>query len=246
MRPELRDFFDAMTRFLADGPPPVSDPRLALYARFIASHPRGMLEKNFPLTRRALGAEAWEGLVTRFVSEHPPQSWELNRAAAAFADFLERRRNEGATLIAPFIPSLARFEHTEFSVWSSEAEVPLPGSVEAPAPNPTLEVLAHPFRLVPFVLAALHSNDGALSEPEAGEETVLMWRHPVTHRTRFRSAEPGALLALKLVVEAIPLDRAAAEAGMTEDDLERLLAVHAAEGLVLLPSGAGRRPQDTP
>jgi hypothetical protein len=240
MKPELRHFFEQMGRFF-EGPGdargvgglrdafPGWDPpehRLTLYARFVQAHPRVMLEKNHPLTREALGEPLWAELASGFCRAAPPRSHELNQAAEGFAAFLGDA--VPARGLPAFVPALARFELAEFTVFA--ADVDLPARVAAPAPNPTLMVLEHPYRLVPWMLAQPRP-----SAPEQGAETVLLWRHPRTHRARFRVAEAGALLALKIALEGIAVSAAADEAGMTEPELGALLGAYAAEGLILLP-----------
>ncbi len=230
MKPSLAAFFETMDAFFAGDAsevPGAPAERMALYARFVASHPRAMLEKNFPLTKGILGEGPWAELVTTFCLRHPPRSHEINQAAAGFPAFL---LEEGPARGLPaFLPALAQFEWCDFGVYAQAVD--LPQGVTAPTPNPTLQVLQHPFRMAAWVQAKAARPPA----PEEGEETLLVWRHPVTHKVRFRAADPQSLLALKLAVEGIPVAVAAQEAGLGEDALWALLRRQEADGLVLLP-----------
>ena len=233
MKPELSSFFDNMDAFFAgraDEVPGAPADRMALYARFVAAHPRSMLEKNFPLTRNVLGEETWARLSRAYVAAHPPRSFEINQAASDFPSYLAERVDVDGGVPA-FVPALARFEWCDFCVFAADVEVPQ--TVHAPTVTSTLEVLTHGYRLVPWLQSAKPRPEA----PEAGEETALLWRHPSTHRVRFRAADASALLALKIALESVPVEDAAQEAGMPQANLKALLRRHADEGLLLLPDG---------
>ncbi|NMO19777.1 DUF2063 domain-containing protein [Pyxidicoccus fallax] len=243
MKPALKHFFDSMGAYLAR-PGPESLERLysehpgwdaprervALYGDFIRGHVRGALEKVFPLVRGAVGPDAWGALVEGYTLTRPARHHELNHLAEGFPAFLADAAASNG--LAPFVPALARFEWTDFAVFTSEA--PSPEPVARLTANPTLAVLEHPFRLCAYVRAK-----GALAKPEAGEEVALVWRHPEQLVTFYVEATPPALLVLKMAVEGLSMEDVAAATGMSVEALRSAVERCARDGLVLRPSASG-------
>lgn len=239
MKPGLKHFFDSMGTYLArPGPdalerlyaqhPGWDSPRtrVALYGGFVRTHVRDALEKLFPLVRRAVGPEAWDALVDGYTLAGPARHHEVNHLGEGFPAFVA---DAAATRgLAPYVAALARFEWTDFAVFSSTERVP--ERVERLSANPTLAVLEHPFRLCAFVRAK-----GAQAEPEAGEELALLWRHPEQLVTFYMEATPQALLVLKMAVEGLSAGQVAAATGMPEADIQDAVARYARDGLVLPP-----------
>ena len=82
--------------------------------------------------------------------------------------------------------------------------------------NPTLEVLQFEWQ------GLVHAMD-CNTEPEVGEETILVWKHAQSETVHYRSALPNDLLALKLIHESIDIATAATEGGVTIGALEQVL-----------------------
>lgn len=241
MKPGLKHFFDSMGTYLAR---PGADAlerlyaehpgwdsprgRVALYGGFVRAHVREALEKLFPLVRRAVGPVDWDSLVDGYTLARPARHHEVNHLGEGFPAFVADAA--AARGLAPYVPSLARFEWTDFAVFAS-TEAP-PERVERLAANPTLAVLELPFRLCAFVRAR-----GALAEPEAGEELALLWRHPEQLVTFYMEATPQALLVLKMAVEGLSTAEVAAATGMPEADLQDAVARFARDGLVVTTGG---------
>jgi hypothetical protein len=137
------------------------------------------------------------------------------------ADEAERRG------LPAFLPALARFEWTDFAVYTSME--PVPQKVERLTVNPTLAVLEHPFRLCAWIRA---SGQG---EPEPGQELALLWRHPERLVTTYLAASDRALLALKMAVEGLTPPEVAAATGVSEADIHAAVAACVRDGLVLAP-----------
>jgi hypothetical protein len=205
--------------------------RVALYGTFVRFHVKDTLERLFPLVRRSVGEERWEELVRAYGAVRPRRHFELNRLGEGFPDFVEdeAQRRE----LPRYLPALARFEWTDFAVYSSEAEAPR--EVERLTVNPTLAVLELPWRLCAYVQA---KGEG---EPEEGQELALLWRHPEQLVTMYMPASERALLALKMAVEGLTVVDVAAATGTAEADLHPIIAQAAAEGLVLAPRAAGEK-----
>ena len=238
MKPGLRGFFDTMEAYFArpdaaalerlyaahpgwDAPPE----RVALYGRFVRHHRQSALEKLFPLVRGAVDEAVWTELTRAYAASGAARPFELNAQGEGFPGFLA---DEAAGRGLPdFLPALARFEWTDFAVYTSRE--PVPERVERLTVNPTLVLLEHPFRLCAWVSA------GGTGTPEPGGELALLWRHPRRLVTLYQAAEDRALLALKMAVEGLTPPQVAAATGVAEADLQATLDGCAAAGLVLVP-----------
>ncbi|MHB8834846.1 MAG: thio(seleno)oxazole modification radical SAM maturase SbtM [Candidatus Methylomirabilia bacterium] len=111
--------------------------------------------------------------------------------------------------------------------------------------NPSLQVLRLSWRhLGPHAVTAAPA--AGTRQPEPGEEILLVWQSPWHGRTIARAAEADDLLALKLVVEAIPLCEAATAGSLSEGDLENVLARAAGAGIILAPRPLISRADDFP
>ena len=242
MKPGLKHFFDSMGAYFArPGAPSLErlfaehpgwdarQGRVAIYGDFVRGHVRGVLEKVFPLVRGAVTPETWSALVEGYTLTRPARHHELNHLAEGFPAFVA---DAAATRgLAAFVPALARFEWTDFAVFASEERTP--ERVERLTANPTLAVLEHPFRLCAYVRAK-----GARTEPEAGEELALLWRHPELLVTYYVEATPPALLVLKMAVEGLAVADVAAATGMPEAELRGAVERYSRDGLVLAPPGS--------
>lgn len=237
MRPELERFFRSMERYFADTgtldalfeahPLWSADrARVAIYGAFVDGHVEEILDKLYPHSRAASG-DAWPKLVRGYRRTRPARHFEMNQLGSSFPAFVANVAH--SLSLPPFLPALARFEWTDWEVYASEQEVPV--SVSEPAVNPTLVALEHGWKLCPWI-----SSADRPAAPEAGNEMALLWRHPRKLRTMFVAADERALLVLKVALERIPLERAAAESALALAEVERLWRVFTADGLVLSPS----------
>jgi hypothetical protein len=237
MRPGLRHFFDSMEGYLADpsgleqlraahpgwdAPPS----RVALYGQFVRSHVRTALEKLYPLTQACVGPERWEQLVEGYTATRPARHHELNQLGEGFPPFVADMAV--ARGLPEFTPALSRFEWADWAVYASEEQAP--ERVERLTVNPTLTVLQHPFKLCAYVRAK-----GTAPAPAAGDEMVLMWRHPQQLATWFMPATERALLVLKMAMEGLTPSDVAAATGVAQDDVRRAVEECTHEGLVLAP-----------
>jgi len=227
MKPGLSQFFDQMADYFANPARAEVDARQAIYGRFVVGHVEAAVRKVYPLVRASLSPEEWDTLLTAYYATRPARHFEPNRAAEPFAAFLADRIIPERLL--PWLPALARFEWADFEVYACEEEIP--EQVDALTPNPTLQALQHGWRIAEWVRA----GPSRPAAPELGDETVLFWRHPRTHRTIFLAADERALLVLKIALEELDVSRVAAEGGLAEAELRRLIAAFARDGMVLSP-----------
>jgi uncharacterized protein len=238
MRPGLRGFFDSMAEYLAEpGPeglerlygahPGWDAPRsrVELYGRLVRHHGKSALEKLYPLARAYVGEARWEELARAYEASRPSRPFEMNRMGEGFPGFLADEAERRG--LPAFLPALARFEWTDFAVYSSTE--PVPEKVERLTVNPTLAVLEQPFRLCAWVRAK------GQGEPEPGQELALLWRHPERLVTMYLAASDRALLAVKMAVEGLTPPEVAAATGVPEADIRAAVDSCVEEGLVLAP-----------
>lgn len=177
------------------------------------------LEQIYPLCRRVLGEEAWR----RLAAECDPAAPEdLAEVCAGRLD---------AFGLPPYLPELAALEWARHA--AATADVAFSAGVDGFEVNPTLNVLHLSHRLTPLFDMP---GDGPLPEPEPGEEWALAWREPRSGHVRVAAASPNELLALKLVVEEMPPERAAEAGGVAVHTIDEVLATAAGEGLLLAPA----------
>jgi hypothetical protein len=237
MKPGLRHFFDAMDAyFAAPGGLPrlrgafpgweAPDSRVALYGNFIRRHIRFALECLYPLTKESVAPERWSELVVEYDATRPARHFEINRLCEGFPAFVADVT--GARGLPEFLPALARFEWSDWSVFVSEE--PMPAKVERLTVNPTLTVLQHPYLLAPFIHAK-----GKGAAPAPGEELLLLWRHPEQLRTWFMVGHERALLAVKMALEGLSPQDVAAATGVAEESIRQSLGECVRDGLVLAP-----------
>ncbi|ADO73483.1 DNA-binding domain-containing protein [Stigmatella aurantiaca] len=237
MKPGLRHFFDSMADFLA-APAELerlraahpgwdeSPSRVALYGEFVSHHVRTTVAKLFPFTQACVGPERWEALLDAFEAQRPARHYEMNRMGEGFPAFVADRAE--AHGLKAFIPALARFEWTDWTVYASE-EV-LPATVARLTVNPTLAVLQHPFRLCAWVRGQCEAP-----APLEGEEMALLWRHPQQLTTWFMPAHDRALLVVKMALEGLSTEGVAAATGVPEADIHRAVEECVREGFILRP-----------
>jgi uncharacterized protein len=237
MKPGLRHFFDSMADYVADTSRleqlraahpgwDAPDSRVAIYGRFVRGHVNSALEKLYPFTKAGVGPEAWTQLVDAYIATRPGRHYEYNSLGEAFPAFVADVA--AARGLPEFVPALARFEWTDWAVYSSQEAIP--ERVERLTVNPTLTVLQHPFQICAHV-----RNQGQGPAPAAGEEIALLWRHPRQLSTWFRAAQERSLLVLKMALEGLTTDTVAAATGMAEAELRKAVEECAREGFVLVP-----------
>lgn len=71
-----------------DGPRRAAGERLAIYNRQYWFRLFGVMQTAFPLTSRLIGHWHFNGHAARFLLDHPPRHWDLDRAPDGFEDLL--------------------------------------------------------------------------------------------------------------------------------------------------------------
>lgn len=136
-----------------------------------------------------------------------------------------------------WLPDLARLE----SACHHALQVPLPtpDQLDRLTVNPTLQLLAVPWRNLLPLLTFAKKQDMERIEP--GEELILIWCSPVDRTLRFEVALPDHLLALKMITEDISPEQAARESGKTVSLFDDVLWDAVRKGILLAPPSRIRR-----
>lgn len=136
----------------------------------------------------------------------------------------------------PFLPGLARIELARHHARTADISSQSP---DTHILNPTLQIVPVTWKNLVPMLARSKGRD--LARIALGDENILVWRDPGTGEVRTQPAEPGDLLAIKLVVEGIEPDDAAKEAGVPVGIIDAALRAAVLKGLVLTPTSRLRR-----
>ena len=179
----------------------------------------------FPVCRALIGPRAWPRLLKACGGMRSPES--LPDRLAAMKD------SSGAP---DFLAELARLEWARHEV--SKAATPAANETDRFEVNPTLNLLPLSWRLCGLVNPAEGLTPAS---PRAGAEHAMVWRDPVTGGTRVQAAEDAELLALKVVVEEIPIAKAAQAAKAAVPVVENALWRAAEKGILLPPRSRIRR-----
>lgn len=208
--------------------------RLGIYGEFVPYYVFETLSALFSGARSFVAPEAWEELCRRYYLRRTSRFYEINSLGREFPEWL-REQPEGTPLAA----DVALFESSRHEIFIARGEVPR--EVEALSVNPTLATLQlghHVTRWAKLAREAEDAGDGReVLPPEPGEELVLLWRHPETLLANYWTAKPRTLLALKIVLEGIPLSAAAEQGGIPEAEIRAVIAEATEQGLLLAPRG---------
>jgi selenobiotic family peptide radical SAM maturase len=192
-----------------------------LYSKFEATY-----RKIYTNCRRILGNQAWGRILQELDEESQP---------GFFADKLAILRH--ALALPDFIMDLARIEWALHKA-GSEA-VPDLSTIESVSVNPTLALLPVSWK---NLVGIIHSTTKADSHIEkAAGIHILVWRHPKTGKLQLREAGDADLLALKIIVEKIKYDIAAAQGGVTVGVIESTIQQAVSQGILLSPASQIRR-----
>jgi len=204
--------------------------RLGIYGEFIPSYVEDTLGALFSATKCLISGEAWEALMKRYYALQTSKHYEINHLAHEFPDWL-RAQPEGSAMAA----DVALFEMTRHQVFTNRQEVPR--AVEALSVNPSLTTLqlGHKVSFWEKLRSEADENAALPAAPQVGEELVLLWRHPETLLSNHWAAKPRTLLALKIVLESIPLEEAAAAGGVDPAEIRTVIDEAVEHGLLLRP-----------
>jgi len=115
---------DEAPRRLTAGPKQSATDRLDIYRRGYEARLVECLADDYPVLKRALGAEAFESLCRRYIERHPSRSPNLNRFGAQMAAFC-RDELEGPTSKRALATDLASLEWAIVEVIHAPRSEPL-------------------------------------------------------------------------------------------------------------------------
>ncbi|MFL6192665.1 MAG: putative DNA-binding domain-containing protein [Thermoanaerobaculia bacterium] len=205
--------------------------RLSIYANAYHARLLECLEAYYPVLRRALGREVFEGFAFEYLQRYPSKSYTLDRLGEDFARFLEETRPAGADW-PDFLIDLATLEWNitrvfdgpgvEFqTLLTPEALQAFPAERFAEArlaPVPCLRVLEFRYPVNAYYTAARRAEeDEEIPLPGPAEEWVALTRRDFVVRRYPLTAPQHALLGA--VLEGAPVGEAiAVAAGVTDHD----------------------------
>jgi selenobiotic family peptide radical SAM maturase len=182
------------------------------------------LKDIFPACYSVLDTDTWKRILTACDSD-----------PVLFPETLARHISDPA--IPDFLGELARLESAVNSVTLAEEGISL--EAEQLQVNPTLQLLQLSWENLPSALRS--AEDGASQAPEPGEEFVLIWRDPKTKKIKIHSASDEDLLVLKVHVEGIPREQAAATGNLPIGAVDGAIDRAVGNGILLRPPSRIRR-----
>lgn len=224
--------------------------RLSIYANAYYARLLECLEAYYPVLRRALGQEVFEGFAFEYLQRYPSKSYTLDRLGEDFARFLEETRPAGADW-PDFLIDLATLEWNITRVFDGpgvelrtlltpEALQAFPAECFAEArlvPVPCLRVLEFRYPVNAYYTAARRAEeDEEVPLPGPAAERVALTRRDFVVRRYALTAPQHALLeAILAGATAGEAIAASAEAADSDDealasDLQSWFRLWTAEG----------------
>ena len=186
---------DPARLLVGDARRPAAD-RLAVYAGAYFWRLHDVLAEQHAALRRALGEDAFERLVRRYLDEHPPTGHDLGQVGALLPKFLA---TDAESVRRPWLAELARLEqlHLELFV-AADARLLALADLQALAAEdlPALRLRPVPaFALLEceYDVAALYAD--ACFEPRRAATRLVVWRQRLAVYHRAVDVEEWHLLA---------------------------------------------------
>jgi hypothetical protein len=224
---------DAAAAMLPEG---VGADRLNIYRNTFLVGLAKALSLCFPAVRRLVGADFFDGVADRFISQHPPRAAWLDRYGAEFPDFLQHFA-PAATLA--YLADVARLEWAvNLALHAADAEpldlarlaalAPEHQASVSFAPHPSVSLLRLDHPADDIWRAVLDGNDAALGavNADAGQVHLLVTRAAAGVEVS-RLAGPAWRFARDLVAGETLEAACAAAPGV---DVRAVLAEHLAAG----------------
>ena len=136
----------------------------------------------------------------------------------------------------PFLSGLARLELALFQVRTADVILP---AAETTIINPTLQII--PLEWTNILSLLTRSRGRNLERVKPGNEFILVWHEPSTGEVLTQTAEPGDLLAIKLVAEEIDPETAARQASVPVGKIDAVMREAVSKGLLISPPSRLRR-----
>ena len=132
-----------------------------------------------------------------------------------------------------FLSELASLEETYFKVKTSDIEVPQES--DEIIINPSLELVRHNWHF------AYLFNSNNRTEPQKGEQWIIIWRDPRSAKVFLKAAIVKELLALKIIAEQIPITTVAHEKNLTIGKVQAIIRDAIQKTIFLGPASSIKR-----
>ncbi|GMV38464.1 MAG: hypothetical protein AMXMBFR64_01800 [Myxococcales bacterium] len=205
------------------GPSPSGTTRLQYYRTLVSNDWTGLLDAVYPYTRALMAPAQWDAVCRRFLAEHPPNHWELNRLGARLPEWLASQADA-----TPCLADVAAVEWLELEVTLHPAPDVLPWEAGPVVLNPTVDVRQLRWD-VPGWLASGRPHGGLTERPTL----CIAWRDPRTLRCRLTEGTAAILFVVQAVHQAVPPLDAARGHGVDPDDVEALARDLGRRGLLV-------------
>ncbi len=208
--------------------------RLYFYIEAVKGHIREAVEKNYDVSSVLFPSDTFTSLVNEFYRRYPAEHYELNRCASAYRAFIDAMYTQNRFGISNFICELTQLEWAEWEVYATREEIRQPKPDQGFVFNPTLQTLMFSYPVGTFVRAWRH-NDGVntLGEPQPSDETVFVFRHPISLHACTMVASPRMLFVLKMVHDVMTPGDAARCANISTKTVLDLLQEAVDDGWLL-------------
>jgi len=227
---------------LVRGEPRTALERLAVYRGNVAGNSAKALANTYPVVRKIVGEEFFDGLAREYARAHPATSGDLNEYGWQLAEFVAAFAH---TRDLAYLPDVARMEWLAHRAYYAADAAPLDPARLAAVPEadyaelcpvlaPACALLASPWPLAH--IWTVHQDDYAgefAVDLDSGPDRILI------HRPRWRvvvaSLAPEEYRFLGCALEGDPLGHALA-AALAEDlgfDLPAALARWVAAGVIV-------------
>lgn len=186
------------------------------------------IEDIYPKCSIFLEAGFWENYSDSFRNKPEPEQ---------FPDIAAQKIKDVS--VPGFLPDLARIEWALYQVRSQSG--PEQEKVTQISINPAIKILELEWKN----LSAMFHANGEVSgtDPEIGDETLLIWLDPDTGEEYIEPAGSEDLLILKMIIESIPAEEIADSGNVPIGAVDQAVERAVQKGLVLLPeTGIKRRP----
>lgn len=214
-----------------------ADARLAIYHRAVRANWRRALEAAYPVVRRLVGASFFEGVAEAYAGACPSASGDLGAYGARLPAFLAGYAPASGL---DYLPDVARLE---WAIQESFEAADAPGfdfaalAAVPPQRHGRIRLRLHPaarlLRSSHPVLAIWEANqpdrDGTPARA-AGGDRILVARDGFTPRPR--ALPEGDWLLLEQLAAGATLDEACVALGARAQAIPRLVASHAAQGVI--------------
>lgn len=216
---------------IADGIAP--DSRLSIYRNTYAGNLVGALRISYPVIRRLVGEDFFEGAARVFVDTHPAQSAYLNDYGSQFGDFLAHF-SPAASLA--YLPDVARLEWAVNGALHAEDAPTLdPARLAALPAEAELKFVAHPsVRLLQtrypadaIWRATIDEDDDALAAIDLDEGPLFFIVSRGVHGLSVTRASADEFRFAEAVFAGIALPRVLAG---VDADMSESLAAHFTAG----------------